>query len=366
MARPGGARWTRSASSAARRSRSTSSSPRSSSRCSPAHAATHATSRRCAYDGVATTATPAQHSAPWQGARCLRGRRRAAAARRDRPRERVRRRHGASACRTRARCSRRSRRGGCASSRPSVRASHDLARTSTRSSAQVPGARGASRTCCAVAQCSAGARKCFPIECVDPRLHRRARRGRSTRHTERWPANRCPPDCARATASTRRCSVPATKAETGHDENITIAHDARGIVGDGAAATLERLTPRRLRAWVRSSPEPRGIIIADTKFEFGRDRDGHDHCSIDEVLTPDSSRFWPADRLRAGALAAELRQAAAARLPRRRAPSGPLEWRRIRRRRFPDSVVARNERALPRRLRSHHRQRRSTSTDARS
>lgn len=85
--------------------------------------------------------------------------------------------------------------------------------------------------------------------------------------------------------------TPATKAETGHDENITIAR-MRGIVGDGVAAELERLT--RLvyeagSAWARE----RGIIIADTKFEFG-ERDGR-IILCDEVLTPDSSRFWPGD-----------------------------------------------------------------------
>ena len=83
---------------------------------------------------------------------------------------------------------------------------------------------------------------------------------------------------------------PATKAETGHDENITIAHMAR-IVGEQATQELERLT-RAVYARGRSIAEPRGIIIADTKFEFGV-RDGR-IIIIDEVLTPDSSRFWPA------------------------------------------------------------------------
>jgi phosphoribosylaminoimidazole-succinocarboxamide synthase len=83
---------------------------------------------------------------------------------------------------------------------------------------------------------------------------------------------------------------PATKAETGHDENITIAHMAR-IVGERATQELERLT-RAVYARGRSIAEPRGIIIADTKFEFGV-RDGR-IIIVDEVLTPDSSRFWPA------------------------------------------------------------------------
>lgn len=84
---------------------------------------------------------------------------------------------------------------------------------------------------------------------------------------------------------------PATKAETGHDENIT-RDQVRAVVGDAAAATLERLA-REVYAFGCRAAEPRGIILADTKFEFGQ-RDGK-VILIDEVMTPDSSRFWPAD-----------------------------------------------------------------------
>jgi len=84
---------------------------------------------------------------------------------------------------------------------------------------------------------------------------------------------------------------PATKAETGHDENITIEHMAR-IVGEAPTRELERWT-RLVYARGCEIAEPRGIIIADTKFEFGV-RDGR-IMIVDEVLTPDSSRFWPAD-----------------------------------------------------------------------
>jgi phosphoribosylaminoimidazole-succinocarboxamide synthase len=85
---------------------------------------------------------------------------------------------------------------------------------------------------------------------------------------------------------------PATKAETGHDENITIPQ-MRGIVGDAEAAQLEALS-RKVYETGRGIAEKRGIIIADTKFEFGRDSQGR-VLLIDEVLTPDSSRFWPAE-----------------------------------------------------------------------
>ncbi len=89
---------------------------------------------------------------------------------------------------------------------------------------------------------------------------------------------------------------PATKAETGHDENITIARMAE-IVGD-AAWELERLS-RLVYERGRAIAAERGIIIADTKFEFGRDAGGRIRL-IDEVLTPDSSRFWPADQYEPG------------------------------------------------------------------
>ena len=90
---------------------------------------------------------------------------------------------------------------------------------------------------------------------------------------------------------------PATKAETGHDENITIAQ-VRQTLGDADAATLEALS-RKVYETGRGIAEKRGIIIADTKFEFGRASDGR-ILLIDEVLTPDSSRFWPAESYKPG------------------------------------------------------------------
>ncbi len=90
---------------------------------------------------------------------------------------------------------------------------------------------------------------------------------------------------------------PATKAESGHDENITVGR-MREIVGQDVTAELERLT-RLVYTKGRDVAADRGIIIADTKFEFGRSRSG-EILLIDEVMTPDSSRFWPADGYQPG------------------------------------------------------------------
>ena len=90
---------------------------------------------------------------------------------------------------------------------------------------------------------------------------------------------------------------PATKAEAGHDENITIAR-VREVVGAERAAELERLA-LAIYERGRSVASERGIIVADTKFEFGLSSDGG-ILLVDEVLTPDSSRFWPADRYEPG------------------------------------------------------------------
>ena len=90
---------------------------------------------------------------------------------------------------------------------------------------------------------------------------------------------------------------PATKAETGHDENITVSQMAT-VVGADTAITLERLA-QLIYGHGRETAGERGIIIADTKFEFGRTTDGR-ILLIDECMTPDSSRFWPADRYAPG------------------------------------------------------------------
>jgi len=85
--------------------------------------------------------------------------------------------------------------------------------------------------------------------------------------------------------------TPATKAESGHDENIS-PEQAAEIVGEDVAETLRDRSIALYRKAADYARE-RGILIADTKFEFGRA--GDDIILVDEVLTPDSSRFWPAD-----------------------------------------------------------------------
>jgi phosphoribosylaminoimidazole-succinocarboxamide synthase len=91
--------------------------------------------------------------------------------------------------------------------------------------------------------------------------------------------------------------TPATKAQSGHDENITRV-EAAAIVGSERLAEVERLALHLYRFAADHAFE-RGIIIADTKFEFGLDRDGRVVLG-DEAVTPDSSRFWPADRYAPG------------------------------------------------------------------
>lgn len=86
--------------------------------------------------------------------------------------------------------------------------------------------------------------------------------------------------------------TPSTKAEEGHDENIS-EEQVRDMLGAETAEYL-RGTSLRLYNEARSYARGRGIIIADTKFEFGRDQNG-EIILIDEALTPDSSRFWPAE-----------------------------------------------------------------------
>ena len=90
--------------------------------------------------------------------------------------------------------------------------------------------------------------------------------------------------------------TPSTKAEAGHDENISF-DEACNIAGTELTTQARDLSLKIYRA-ARDYARQRGIIIADTKFEFGLDNGKL--ILIDEVLTPDSSRFWPADQYQPG------------------------------------------------------------------
>ena len=92
--------------------------------------------------------------------------------------------------------------------------------------------------------------------------------------------------------------TPSTKAAVGdHDENVSFAHVV-DLVGREMAERVRDAT-LAIYAWAAAYAAERGILIADTKFEFGTDADGRLYV-MDEMLTPDSSRFWPADQYRVG------------------------------------------------------------------
>jgi phosphoribosylaminoimidazole-succinocarboxamide synthase len=107
---------------------------------------------------------------------------------------------------------------------------------------------------------------------------------------------RLPPGLAEAQRLPEPMFTPAVKVESGHDENISRAR-LRELVGDDLASRLEDASLRLYRV-AEAHARSRGLILADTKFEFGL-LDGH-LILIDELLTPDSSRYWPADQYAAG------------------------------------------------------------------
>jgi len=106
-----------------------------------------------------------------------------------------------------------------------------------------------------------------------------------------------PPGLSEASRLPEPIFTPATKAEEGHDENVSFETMA-GAVGRDLAARLRDLT-LRIYSEAAAYAAERGVIVADTKFEFGLDASG-DVVWIDEALTPDSSRFWPAASWREG------------------------------------------------------------------
>jgi len=136
----------------------------------------------------------------------------------------------------------------------------------------------------------------FPVECV-VRGYLSGSAWKEYRSQATLAGESLPPGLEESSRFSVPIFSPATKAEVGHDENITFERMAT-MIGANEAVELRRLS-LLVYDRGRSIAAERGIIIADTKFEFGRDRDGH-VTLIDEVLTPDSSRFWPADRYAPG------------------------------------------------------------------
>jgi phosphoribosylaminoimidazole-succinocarboxamide synthase len=107
---------------------------------------------------------------------------------------------------------------------------------------------------------------------------------------------RLPAGCVESSLLPEPIFTPATKAETGHDENISFERMCE-LVGRDLSTRLRELSLTIYRRGAEHA-RTRGILIADTKFEFGQV--GSELILIDEVLTPDSSRFWPADRYQPG------------------------------------------------------------------
>jgi phosphoribosylaminoimidazole-succinocarboxamide synthase len=135
----------------------------------------------------------------------------------------------------------------------------------------------------------------IPVECV-ARGYLSGSGWKEYRNTGRVCGIELPSGLAESDRLPEPIFTPATKAQTGHDENITF-EQAADIVGEGLAQRLKELT-LTLYEFGASLARERGVILADTKFEFGF-ADG-ELILCDEVMTPDSSRFWPADDYRPG------------------------------------------------------------------
>jgi phosphoribosylaminoimidazole-succinocarboxamide synthase len=140
-------------------------------------------------------------------------------------------------------------------------------------------------------------KKCNPlaIECV-VRGYLAGSGGKEYQKSQTVCGIKLPPGLKESSELPEPIFTPATKAETGHDENISFER-AKKIVGDDVAGQA-RAASLKIYNFARNYARKRGIIIADTKFEFGLDNGKL--ILIDEVLTPDSSRFWPAEDYKPG------------------------------------------------------------------
>ncbi len=107
-----------------------------------------------------------------------------------------------------------------------------------------------------------------------------------------------PPGMKQAERLPRPIFTPATKAESGHDENISFEECVK-IIGDEEIANRVKELTLEIYSWAHNLLWEKGIILSDTKFEFGLDEEGNLYL-IDEVLTPDSSRFWSKETYQVG------------------------------------------------------------------
>jgi len=137
----------------------------------------------------------------------------------------------------------------------------------------------------------------FPVECV-VRGYLSGSGWKDYQRTSQVCGHQLPAGLRESDQLAEPIFTPATKAETGHDENIS-EQEMATIIGPEVTESLRNVSLQIYRE-ASEYARTRGIIIADTKFEFGRDREGR-VILIDEVLTPDSSRFWPAEKYQPGA-----------------------------------------------------------------
>jgi phosphoribosylaminoimidazole-succinocarboxamide synthase len=136
----------------------------------------------------------------------------------------------------------------------------------------------------------------FPVECV-VRGYLAGSGWKDYLRTGEVCGHRLPDNLLESAELSKPLFTPSTKAEEAHDENISEERVGE-ILGPDTANKLREIS-LRLYNEARGYARSRGIIIADTKFEFGRDQHG-EIILVDEVLTPDSSRFWPAESYRPG------------------------------------------------------------------
>lgn len=138
--------------------------------------------------------------------------------------------------------------------------------------------------------------KVIPIECV-VRGYLSGSGWKEYQKSETVCGIRLPSGLVESSKLSEPIFTPSTKEETGHDQNISFAECA-SIIGTDVATKLRDMSLDIFKRGCAYASQ-RGVIIADTKFEFGRTSDG-EIILIDEVLTPDSSRFWPADKYEPG------------------------------------------------------------------